>query len=130
MPLLLLASMLPADASAPLWPPAAQVEDLTDWQGEWEVVACKFFGDDQTSLFKGDRWVVSSRKARLIDGATGQAGCPITLLPDRLSPDDSMGVEFEAGVAHRGAYRRDGAELIWTWGNGRDSITWTLRKAK
>jgi hypothetical protein len=52
--LLLALTLAPADAPTP---PDAAVSDAGELQGEWEIVRVSFNGNDETPLFKGDRWV-------------------------------------------------------------------------
>jgi hypothetical protein len=142
MPLLLLASLLPADASAPVdgppSPSAVQVSDAGELQGEWEAVEC-FFGLREVSAdVRGYRWSFTGPSAHFVD----ERGVPqFDLWEIRVSLySGSPHIDGASdGRWRRGVYRRTGDELLWasSWAGqpssfdpAPDVLLWTLRRVK
>ena len=117
--LLLVASLLPADASAPVDgpppPSSVTVEDATALQGTWEVVGC--FGGtlDWTESFKGNRWVFSGGSCRLV-GRSEALVKPRTFRVNAAARPAMIDSVDSEGFPSPGIYRRTGDEILWADG--------------
>jgi hypothetical protein len=122
-PLLLALTLAPADASTPPdGPPrqdAVRVEDAGELQGEWEIVSFIQNGDDRTTNFKGDRWVIAGTSLRLANSA-GRVYHTTDVRRDNYSSPTEVG--------YRAVYRRAGDYLLWELEPG--VALWTLRRVK
>jgi len=118
MPLLLLASMLPADASASLdgtRPQDAEVDDLTDFQGTWEMVVISKGGKDITEKDDLVSLTCSGRDMTcLLKGETKPRRHGTILRLDRSGCPPAVDLLLhEPRGLEPGIYRRYGSLLIW-----------------
>jgi len=114
--LLLTLALAPADGcAAPDGPPppaAVRVEDLSELQGEWEVVSV-VRGGVAVLPPKGERWSVTGHRFKRAN-ATGQQFQDPALSVDIYS--DSQGIveaECRSGFGGPFVYRRAGDVLLW-----------------
>jgi uncharacterized protein (TIGR03067 family) len=147
--LLVLASMLPADATAPPdgppTPREAEQEDFTDFQGEWDVVAFQFDGKDYFPTCKDIGWA--------FDRNTVYQRTPVGAIARTVRLGHSTWptidvTDLNKGYVSRGVYLRVGDVLFWstTWDDGGKSggrrptefdskadsgvALWTLRRVR
>jgi uncharacterized protein (TIGR03067 family) len=136
--LLLLAALLPADATVPVDappPPAAVcVEDAGELQGEWEVVACVISEADCSRILKDERWAFRGTSACSRGGNRGYE-----VRADPSAGPATLDAISASGCVRRGVYRRTGDELLWALGMAagnrpssfepaRGVTVWTLRR--
>jgi uncharacterized protein (TIGR03067 family) len=118
MPLLLLASLLPADASASpdgSPPQQAAVEDLTDVAGSWIVVAYRFTGRQWARPTEGSvaGWTFTPGLVTMDydGGARIRLGNGFHM--DRSAAPPALDVLQSQRAVFAGIYRRAGDLLIW-----------------
>jgi uncharacterized protein (TIGR03067 family) len=98
--ILLTAALATGDAQAP--PLDATVDDVTQLQGTWEVVAATFDGDDETDTFNGEHWTFTGDELKCPSGRIRIAAGSTRL--DMLN---------DRGCVFTGVYRIDGDKLVW-----------------
>jgi uncharacterized protein (TIGR03067 family) len=142
--LLLLASLLPADASAPVdgppLPSAVAVADLGELEGEWAIVSCVRSRIDSSMHYRGDRWVFVGGSVFLRDAIRGP-GNKVSFHADPTATPARIEVSHTAGRPVPGIYRLVGEELLWAEdlaGRNRPSsfepadgvVVWKLRRVE
>jgi uncharacterized protein (TIGR03067 family) len=118
IPLLLLASMFPADASASLdgtQPQEAEVDDLTDLQGTWEMVAIIKGGKDVTKEDVLARLICRGRDVAALNKGDQrpQRFGTILGLDHSRSPAAIDFLLDDPKVVEPGIYRRHSDLLVW-----------------
>jgi uncharacterized protein (TIGR03067 family) len=98
-------------------PSAVTVDDLGDWQGEWEVVSWIVMGRDKAAVYKGGRLVFVGPSARVIETTTGRIFSSTTLRVDAAACPATIDERCESGRRRLGIYRRVGDELLWADAN-------------
>ena len=117
MPLLLLASLLPADASPPTdgVTPPEKADVVVGIEGEWEIVSVlEDGGKDITGRFQRNHFFITHDRFTVGQGPNGDADMPY--MPYRLGwlkPIPEIDMPVHPDHASRGIYDCDGDHLVW-----------------
>src|ERR1700730_17951920 len=112
-PLLLALTLAPADASPPpegVTPPQAEVEDLSDLQGEWEIVGCRMNG--LGLIFAGDCWIFAGDKACIQMAAIRKGFGRFSIRRSTAPAEIDV---TNGGKVTPGIYHLSGDELLLAW---------------